>query len=122
MKKQGRTYRVGYEEALRYTSKKPAGFTDSFVGMWCALSLPPLLLNLGTREGLLCWGICGLLLCPVVGKLFGSTSMVTRVSQGITGAAFINAIICLMIPQWVLLLLYLVLAVGSYAGLGERHG
>ena len=120
MKKQGRTYRVGYEEAIHYNSNTK--LTDSGIGMWAALSLPPLFLNLGTNAGLLCWGICGLLICPVLGKLFGDTKIVL-ISQGITFCAFVNAFICLMIPQWVLLLIYLALAVISYACPdGGRHG
>ena len=104
--------KVSYEDAVNYHSDKPRHTGLSVIAL---CSLPPLFFNLGTPHGLLCWGICGLFVVPVVMSACGPTSMPAKIAQAVTGFAFINAFISMWIPQWVLFLVYSGIVIATYA-------
>jgi len=109
MTRRRKTYRVSYEEAVRYHSGKPEKYTRSPIGSWALWSLPPLILNEG--EGLLCWVIIGVLVTPLVVKLFGQESLIGGAAMTMTACAFVNMFLILVFPQWFLITVYILIVV-----------
>jgi len=107
MTKRRKTCRVSYEQAVRYHSGQPAKYTDSPLFAWSVWSLPPLILNDG---GLLPWVFVGFLVTPLVIRIFGRHSFVSGAAMMMTGCAFVNMFLIMMIPEWLLTTVYAVIA------------